>query len=436
VREEMIPARPRHRLRHPVRKDRPGAFRTASVSDASSEPGKEAGSSSDSVPFYPERHDSLQSPEVRQFGMTNRKPAAAEARPSRPGARSRRLRHSRHGILRILAAGIACVSLLLCSVTAGAVRTLLPENPASKTWSAAAERWRPEVRAAAERYGIAAYTDLILAVMTAESGGEGGDPMQASACPYNKKYPGEITDPIDSIDCGVHYLADCLQAARVSSPSDLEHIRLALQGYNYGNGYISWAVARDGGYTRENAELFSRVQRQQRAVDVYGNPDYCAAVLQYYPLAGLAGNCGGAAAMISCAAGEIGTKEAADGTTQYGRWYGLPDGDWCVMFLSWCADACGLVQAGLFPKAAGCETMQTWFSANGQWHPRDAAGPLPGDILFFDWDGDQSPDHVGLAELCGGDTVQTIEGNASDCVCRRTYSIDGRILGWGRPAYP
>ena len=365
-----------------------------------------------------------------------RRDAEPEAVSARSAAWFRRRRSVGRSLAQAAAAVFACGAVLLSSMAAGAVRTLLPGNPAERTGSAAVERWRPTVHAAAAKYRIASYTDLLLAVMAAESGGEGTDPMQASACPYNTEYPDGIADPAYSIDCGVHYLADSLQAAGVQSPSDLERIRLALQGYNYGNGYIAWANDRDGGYTLENAELFSREQKRKQGVSVYGNPGYCAAVLQYYPLAGLADTAGGAAAMLSCAAGELGTAEAADGTTRYGEWYGIPDGDWCVMFLSWCADACGLVQAGRFPRTAGCESLQEWFCAHGQWHPRDPAGPPPGAICFFDWDGDQSPDHVGLTERCTGSTVQTIEGNSSDCVCRRTYTLDGRILGWGCPAYP
>lgn len=255
-----------------------------------------------------------------------RRDAEPEAVSARSAAWFRRRRSVGRSLAQAAAAVFACGAVLLSSMAAGAVRTLLPGNPAERTGSAAVERWRPTVHAAAAKYRIASYTDLLLAVMAAESGGEGTDPMQASACPYNTEYPDGIADPAYSIDCGVHYLADSLQAAGVQSPSDLERIRLALQGYNYGNGYIAWAIARDGGYTLENAELFSREQKRKQGVSVYGNPGYCAAVLQYYPLAGLADTAGGAAAMLSCAAGELGTAEAADGTTRYGEWYGIPDG--------------------------------------------------------------------------------------------------------------
>ena len=39
----------------------------------------------------------------------------------------------------------------------------------------------------------------------------------------------------------------------------MEKLKLAWQGYNYGNGYIGWALQR-GGYTEANALQFSQEQ--------------------------------------------------------------------------------------------------------------------------------------------------------------------------------
>lgn len=66
-----------------------------------------------------------------------------------------------------------------------------------------------------------------------------------------KKYPHEpngIKDPEYSIACGVQELKAALISAEVKSPIDMENIKLALQGYNFGNGYISWARSKYGGY--------------------------------------------------------------------------------------------------------------------------------------------------------------------------------------------
>ena len=53
------------------------------------------------------------------------------------------------------------------------------------------------IRLYAAEQGIPEYTELIMAVMMQESGGQGNDPMQASECAFNTKYPnppGGISD--------------------------------------------------------------------------------------------------------------------------------------------------------------------------------------------------------------------------------------------------
>ncbi len=137
----------------------------------------------------------------------------------------------------------------------------------------------------AREYGMQAYVPLIQAVMMQESRGQTTDPMQSSECNFNKKYsnsPGAIEDPEYSIDVGIQYLNACLDEAKCGGPKDIEHIRLALQGYNYGNGYIAWALEKDGGYTQENAREFSEMMRQKLGERVYGDPEYAAHVLRYY----------------------------------------------------------------------------------------------------------------------------------------------------------
>lgn len=133
-------------------------------------------------------------------------------------------------------------------------------------------------------YGISEYAPLVLAVMQQESGGAGSDPMQCSECPDNLNYPDKpngITDPNYSVEVGVEYLASCIRAAGCTSPSDIPHISLALQGYNYGGGYIEWAEER-GGYSAENAMQFSQLQAVAHGWPGYGDPQYVSHVLRYY----------------------------------------------------------------------------------------------------------------------------------------------------------
>ena len=131
--------------------------------------------------------------------------------------------------------------------------------------SAEVEAYEPLIRQYANQYGIGEYVELIKAIMMQESGGRGLDPMQCSEGSFNTKYPRQpngITDPEYSISCGVQEIKSCLERAGVKNPLDMENIKLALQSYNYGNGYLEWAKAR-GGYTLANAAEFSDMMAQR-----------------------------------------------------------------------------------------------------------------------------------------------------------------------------
>lgn len=140
----------------------------------------------------------------------------------------------------------------------------------------------------AKDYDMEDYINIIQAVMMQESGGQGNDPMQASECPHNTKYPQKpngITDPDYSIQVGIHYLSDCFKSAEVKDPFDIDHISLALQGYNYGGGYISWAVTNFGGYTKANAKVFSDMKKSELGWTTYGDPEYVPHVMRYVGIA-------------------------------------------------------------------------------------------------------------------------------------------------------
>ena len=147
--------------------------------------------------------------------------------------------------------------------------------------------YRPAVERIAAKYGMGQYVELILAVMMQESGGRGTDVMQASESGYNQKYPhapGSITDPEYSIECGVQALKHVITKAGCTGPTDLDRIKLALQGYNFGSAYIDWAMKRDGGYTKENAIAYSDMMcaRPGWNYSIYGDKDYVDHVLRYY----------------------------------------------------------------------------------------------------------------------------------------------------------
>lgn len=296
--------------------------------------------------------------------------------------------------------------------------------------SAEVEAYRPLIRLYAAQYGIPEYEDLIAAVMMQESGGQGTDPMQCSESGYNTRYPhapNSITDPEYSIDVGVHTLADILNMAGVESPIDLDHISLALQGYNFGPGYIFWALANYGGYSELNAIEFSDMMAAQYGWAGYGDKAYVSHVLRYYPVGRLFMGEGNAA-MVAVAQSQIGNV----GGAPYWSWWGYNDRvEWCAIFVSWVADQCGYIETGVLPKAENVNELIDWFVSHNQWLGREYV-PLPGDLIFFDWNGDNRCDHVGIVEYCENSIVFTIEGNTADSCDRRQYAATNPIIvGYG-----
>lgn len=146
----------------------------------------------------------------------------------------------------------------------------------------------------------------------------------------------------------------------------------------------------------------------------------------------LYGVTGGSGDIVEVAASQIGNV----GGQPYWSWYGFSGRvEWCACFVSWCANECGYIEAGVIPKFAACSAGVQWFKSAGLWRDRGYE-PQPGDIVFFDWGGDGGADHVGIVESCDGSTVHTIEGNTSDSCARRSYRVgSASILGYGTPLY-
>ena len=284
----------------------------------------------------------------------------------------------------------------------------------------------------ANQYGILEYVSVIQAIMMQESGGRGTDPMQSSECPYNIRYsnsPNAIQDADYSIQVGIQYYADCLREAGCTSPQDMDKLKLSLQGYNYGNGYITWAIQKYGGYSAENALQFSNEQAASHGWSAYGDPEYVPHVLRYYSSGGLfAGLFGGNGQIVSVALTQLGNE----GGQKFWSWYGFDSHvAWCACFASWCGDQAGLIESGKMPKFSLCDDGIAWFQGKGKWKSRGYS-PAPGTLIFFDWNGDGTSDHVGIVEKIEGSTVYTVEGNSSDAVNKRSYDINnGTIMGYG-----
>ena len=337
----------------------------------------------------------------------------------------------------LIAGGWIAVVIILIVVLLGCAVSLFGGGSGSNAYtpvSAEVEAYEPFIQKYAKQYGIPEYVELIKAVMMQESGGRGLDPMQAAEGSFNTRYPHEpngIKDPEYSIECGVQELKAALISAEVENPIDMEHIKFALQGYNFGNGYISWAKTNYGGYSYANAVEFSTMQASRLGWDSYGDTQYPAHVLRYYPY-GWAFTSGGNQAIVEVALTQLGNE----GGQPYWSWYGFEGRvEWCACFVSWCADQCGYIESGIIPKFAGCVDGANWFEGNGQWQDRNYE-PQAGNIIFFDWEGDGETDHVGIVEKCENGVVYTVEGNSGDACRQNQYTVgSSSIYGYGVPAY-
>ena len=124
------------------------------------------------------------------------------------------------------------------------------------------------------------------------------------------------------------------------------------------------------------------------------------------------------------------------GGRRYWHWYGFKSRvEWCACFVSWCANQCGYIKAGIIPKFAGVAQGVNWFQKKHRWHGRNYR-PRPGDIIFFTWFPYTGISHVGIVKACDGKTVYTVEGNSHDRCREKSYSFGARcIYGYGSPAY-
>lgn len=144
----------------------------------------------------------------------------------------------------------------------------------------------------------------------------------------------------------------------------------------------------------------------------------------------------GSGEIVAVALSQVGNV----GGQPYWSWYGFGSRvDWCAIFVSWCANECGYIDAGVVPKFAGCVQGSRWFKERGLWKDRSYE-PQPGDIVFFDWDNpggfsgpqDGVPDHVGIVERVENGRVYTVEGNSGDKCCQRSYPVGYyEIYGYG-----
>lgn len=151
------------------------------------------------------------------------------------------------------------------------------------------------------------------------------------------------------------------------------------------------------------------------------------------------------AKLIAWVCGQVGVREGPNNWNRYAamanveRLYGgsIQNQPWCDVF----TDAAFVTVFGLQLGAA--MTYQT--VGNGSALCRDSAQyfkdhgaftrqPEPGDVVFFFVGGQIN--HQGIVVRVVGGSIVTVEGNSSDMVAERCYSItDPIVAGYGRPRW-
>lgn len=118
------------------------------------------------------------------------------------------------------------------------------------------------------------------------------------------------------------------------------------------------------------------------------------------------------------------------GGQPYWSWYGFDSRvEWCACFVSWVLNQAGYSE----PKFAACQNQGVpYFSSKGRWANRGYQDIAPGDVIFFDWQGDGHSDHVGIVIGTDGNRVYTVEGNSGDACKIRDYDLNSSvIMGYG-----
>ena len=120
------------------------------------------------------------------------------------------------------------------------------------------------------------------------------------------------------------------------------------------------------------------------------------------------------------------------GYTRYGAWKGDPYGDWNALFAAFCLHYGG---AENIPTDKDCGS---WAAALADaFLPAQSHEAAPGELVFFDRDGDGTADWVAIvAEVTAGEEgapsgITVIVGDADDAVQQRSYALeDPTILGY------
>ena len=144
----------------------------------------------------------------------------------------------------------------------------------------------------------------------------------------------------------------------------------------------------------------------------------------------------GSSELVNLALSQLGNK----GGEKFWRWAGLDTRcEWCALFVSWCGDQTGLRASGQIPYFSFVSDGVSFYKDKGKWIDGSEINSSncdkriqPGMIIFFDWEPDGKPNHVGIVTKVSDGYIYTVEGNRGDAVAEGTYSADSQYLyGFG-----
>ncbi len=132
--------------------------------------------------------------------------------------------------------------------------------------------------------------------------------------------------------------------------------------------------------------------------------------------------------LIDVASKEIGYKESGDNKTKFGAFTGTNGMAWCHAFVSWCANK-AKIGTNIVPKTASTTVGMNWYKNKGRFGYKGKYTPKRNDLIYFK----TGASHVGIVEKVSGGMVYTIEGNSSNKVQRKSYSLNYKtITGYGK----
>lgn len=136
-------------------------------------------------------------------------------------------------------------------------------------------QWEGKVVEELNKYGLVRYKDLVLVLITLESGGLVPDVMQSSESLGLP--PNTLTDPNESIEAGVKLLKEAIDLMNTHNVD----IQTVIHSYNYGTGFIPYIANNGGKWTQRLADKFSDSYASKLGWSTYGDKQYVAKALKY-----------------------------------------------------------------------------------------------------------------------------------------------------------